>query len=384
MLNPTRKGGFGTFNLDECIKRKPPLGGFLMTKIKQTKVLTAIVGSYPKPKYIWHKSGRQLLDDLGFAFDKKNYRQTKKLSKAALLAIKDQNSAGIDLATDGEEKRSHYVFHILKGLEGFDFKNLKSIPYRGGIFFRNVPRVVSKIKYKGPVIINDFKFTKKYTKNLSKIGLPGPSTIVDCVADEYYKGDIKKLAFDYADAVRNEVKALITAGCQVIQFDDPVLLRFPDRAKEWGLKALERCFKGFENQATFIVHICCGYPNKPLEARGVKYKANKDYYKDVLSWLSNSKIDIVSIEGEQSNLNLSVLPSIGKKTIMLGVLDVGEEQVESVKHITKRVRQALNYLPKQQLILAPDCGMLELSRSSAKNKLKNLVLAAKVLNKETP
>lgn len=353
-----------------------------MTRIKQTKVLTAIVGSYPKPKYIWPKSGRELLDDLGFAFTQRNKTKTDQLKKAALLAIKDQNSAETDLQTDGEEKRSHYVFHILKGLGGFDFKNLKSIPYRGGIFFRNVPRVIGPIRYKKPILVNDFKFTKKYAKNIPKIGLPGPSTIVDCVADEYYKGDIKKLAFDYADAIRNEVKALITAGCRVIQFDDPVLLRFPDRAKDWGLKALERCFKGLENKATYIVHICCGYPNKPLEAKGIKYKANKDYYADVLSWFSESKIDVVSIEGAQSKLNLSVLPSIGKKTIMLGVLDVGDEKVESINQLVKRGKEALNYLSKNQLILAPDCGMLELSRKSAKEKLRNMVLATKILNAE--
>lgn len=354
-------------------------------KIKQDKILTAIVGSYPKPKNIYPKSGRELLDTLGFSFneiEKKIGKQAfkKRLDKACLLAIKDQNTTKIDFITDGEERRSHYVFHILKGLAGFDFKNLKKVSYRGGIFFRDVPVVNGPVKYKGSILVKDFKFTQKYAKGISKIGLPGPSTVVDCVADEHYKGDLEKMAFDYAKAIRNEVKALIKAGCQVIQFDDPVLLRFPDRAKKWGLKALEECFGGLGNKATYIVHICCGYPNKPLEAKGVKYKANADYYKDVLSWLSNSKIDVVSIEGAQSKLDLSVLSAIGKKTIMLGVLDVGEEKVESVEQLVKRGKEALKYLPKNQLILGPDCGMLELSRQAAKEKLKNLAQAAKLLN----
>lgn len=355
-------------------------------RIKQDRVLTAIVGSYPKPKNIYPNSGRELLDSLGFSFNEVEKKVgkavfRKRLDKACLAAIQDQNSAGVDFVTDGEERRSHYVFHILKGLEGFDFKNLRKVPYRGGIFYRDVPVVNGLIKYKEPILIKDFKFTQKYAKNTPKIGLPGPSTVVDCVADEYYKGNLEKMAFDYAKAIRNEVKALIDAGCQVIQFDDPVLLRFPDRAKKWGLKALESCFAGLENKATFIVHICCGYPNKPLERKGVAYKANKNYYSDVLKWFSKSKLDVVSIEGAQSNLDLSVLPAIGKKTIMLGVLDVGEEKVESVDEIVKRGREALKYLAKDQLILGPDCGMLELSRKSAKQKLKNMVLATQVLNR---
>lgn len=354
-------------------------------KMKQDRILTAIVGSYPKPKNIYPKSGRDLLDNLGFTFnviEKKIGKITFKnrLDKACLTAIIDQNNAGVDLVTDGEERRGHYVFHVLKGLSGFDFKNLKSVPYRGGIFYRNVPVVIDQVRYKRSIVLEDFKFTQKYVKNIPKIGLPGPSTVVDCVSDEYYKGDLEKMAFDYAKAIHHEVKALIDAGCRLIQFDDPVLLRFPDRAKKWGLKTLEACFKNLENEASFIVHICCGYPNKPLERKGIKYKANADYYKDILSWFADSKIDVVSIEGAQSKLDLSVLSSIGKKTVMLGVLDVGAKEAESVNQLIKRGQEALRYLPKSQLILAPDCGMLELSRQSAKQKLINLSLAAKVLN----
>lgn len=345
-------------------------------KIKQDKVLAAIVGSYPKPKYLYQKSGRHLLDRLGFSFNEQN----KNLDQACLEAIQDQNEAGIDLQTDGEERRGHYVLYVLKGLAGIDFDHLKTVSIRGGVYKRDVPVVIGPIRYKKPILIDDFKFTKKYARNFAKIGLPGPSTVADCIADDYYQ-DLEKLAFDYAKAIRNEVKALIEVGCRVIQFDDPVLLRYPDRAKKWGLKALENCFKGLENQAFFIVHICCGYPNKPLERKGVSYKANKDYYKDVLKWFSKSKLDAVSIEGTQSKLDLSILPSIGKKTLMLGVLDVGRNRVETVAELVERGKEALRYLPANQLILAPDCGMLELTQKSAKAKLKNMTKAAKELNK---
>src|SRR5450631_171625 len=351
----------------------------------QSKVLTAIVGSYPKPRYIYSQNGRSLLDSFGFSFDRrrKELGQTefnKLLDKAALGAIKDQNRAGIDIATDGEERRGHYVLHIVNRLHGVDACNRKSISMRGGTTQQDAPRVIDKIKYKEPMVLDEFLFTKKHAKGIAKVCLPGPSTVADCVADEYYQGDRKQLAYDYADAIHHEVAALIAAGCEVIQFDDPVLLRYPESAQAWGLQALERCFAGLEGRATFVVHICRGYPNKPLERKGISYKANQDYYGDILTWLSESKLDVVSIEGAASKLDVSVLSAIGKKTLMLGVVDVGENEVESVQSLVARANEALRYLPREQLILAPDCGMLELTQASARKKLTNLALAAHEVN----
>lgn len=355
-------------------------------KIRQDRVLTAIVGSYPKPKYVFSKSGRKLLDSVGFAFYEQEKqlgkREFKKLlDKAASEAIEDQNRAGTDIITDGEERRGHYILDVVKNLGGFNFRKLKEVSVRGGVYKRRVPTVTGKITYKKSVILDEYLFTKKYAQKIAKVGLAGPTTVADCVADEYYKGNKEKLAWDYSEAIRKEVGALIKAGCKIIQFDDPVLLRFPDAAKKWGLKALENCFRGYEDKAVFIVHICRGYPNKPLEKKGISYKANKEYYRDILAWLSKSNIDAVSIEGAQSNLDLSILPAIGKKKIMLGVLDVGTNKVETVTELVKRGKDALRYISKEQLILAPDCGMLELSRSAAKKKLKNMALAAERLNK---
>lgn len=303
------------------------------------------------------------------------------LDKAVLEAIKDQKDAGIDICTDGEERRGHYVLHVVNRLEGVDARNLKPISMRAGTTTQSAPRVVGKLAYKGPLLLEEFLFTKQHVKGIAKIGLPGPTTVADCVADEYYAGDRKRLAFDYADAIRHEVAALIEAGCRVVQFDDPVLLRYPDAAQAWGLEALERCFAGLERRATYVVHICRGYPNKPLERKGIRYKANADYYRDILSWLSASRLDVVSIEGAASNLDVSILGAIGSKTVMLGVLDVGEKKVESVEMLTARANQALRVVPRDQLILAPDCGMLELTRASARAKLVNLSLAARAINK---
>ena len=351
----------------------------------QTKVLTAIVGSYPKPRYIYKQNGRSLLDSFGFSFDRRRNELgptefSRLLDKAALGAIGDQDKAGIDIVTDGEERRGHYVLHIINKLDGIDPVNRKTISMRGGTSTQEAPRVIGKLKYRQPLVLDEFLFTKQHAAGVVKIGLPGPSTVADCVADEYYQGDRRQLAFDYADAIRHEVAALIEAGCQVIQFDDPVLLRYPEAAQAWGLEALERCFAGLEGRATFVVHVCCGYPNKPLERKGIAYKANQDYYRDILTWLSESRLDVVSIEGAASKLDVAVLSAIGDKAVMLGVLDVGENEVESVDSLVARANEALRYLPKVQLILAPDCGMLELTRASAKQKLVNLALATRRIN----
>src|SRR5438876_2734818 len=240
----------------------------------QTKALTAIVGSYPKPRYVYRQNGRSLLDSFGFAFDRRQQELgpaefARLLDKAALSAIDDQNRAGIDIMTDGEERRGHYVLHIVNKLDGIDSCNRKRISMRGGTTEQDAPRVIGKIKYNGSMVLEEFLFTRKHAQGIAKIGLPGPSTVADCVADEHYQGERKQLAFDYADAIHHEVEALIAAGCEIIQFDDPVLLRYPEAAQAWGLEALERCFAGLENQATFVVHICCGYPNKPLERKGI-------------------------------------------------------------------------------------------------------------------
>ena len=356
-----------------------------MPSLAQGKVLTATVGSYPKPRYVYRQNGRSLLDSFGFAFDRRRQELgpdefARRLDRAALEAIKDQNRAGIDIVTDGEERRGHYVLHIVNRMEGVDSQNRKPISMRAGTSKQDAPRIIGKLGRREPLVVEEFLFTKKHAEGAAKIGLPGPSTVADCVADEYYQGDRKRLAFDYAEAIHHEVAALIEAGCRVVQFDDPVLLRYPDAAQAWGLEALERCFAGLEGRATFIVHVCRGYPNKPLERKGISYKANKDYYRDVLSWLSDSRLDVVSIEGAASNLDLSILSAIGKKTVMLGVVDVGEKEVESVESLVARAKDALTFVPKEQLILAPDCGMVELTRASARQKLVNLSLAARAVN----
>lgn len=359
---------------------------YTMSKLKQDKVLSAIVGSYPKPKYILpDENNRELINDSGRAFynlEKEVGRTQFKdlLDKATIEAIEDQNKSGIDIVTDGEERREHYVLYNLRHLSGIDFNDWVEISIREGAYKRMAPQVKSQIKFHSSWLVSDYKFTKKYTEKTVKVTLPGPTTAIDIIHDVYYKGDKEQMAFDYAKAIRQEVENLINAGCTTIQFDDPALLRNPERAKKWGLRALESCFSGLEDKATYAVHICRGYPNKPLEKKGIVYKGNAEYYEQILSFFSSSKIDQVSIEGAQSQLDLRVLPAIGKKTVILGVVDVGIEQVESAEELVKRGAEALRYIKPSQLILAPDCGLIMISRKSAFEKLTNLAEAAKILN----
>jgi 5-methyltetrahydropteroyltriglutamate--homocysteine methyltransferase len=356
-----------------------------MGKIKQDRVMTAIVGSYPKPAFLFRGKARSLLDNFGMNFYELEKRigreEFRKLTdRAAIMAIEDQNSAGIDLATDGEERRGHYISHILRGLDGIDFNHLRKKTIRGGVYVRKLPVVKGRITYRNPILVDDYEFTERHSRGIAKIGLPGPLTAVDSVADEYYRNDRRKMAMDYARAVHQEVWNLIQRGCRVIQFDDPVILRYPDAAREWGVEALHKCFEGLEEMATYIVHVCCGYPHKALDMKGVPYKADKGNYRDILKLFSNSEIDVISIEGSQCNTDLSVLTYLGRKTLMLGVVDVGEDRVESVESIVSMAEEALQYIPPERLILAPDCGMLMLSRVSARKKLANIVAAADILN----
>jgi len=354
------------------------------------RIKTAIVGSYPKPSYlVGSMSGREFLDSNYSFFEKKKKEVgqeelEKLLDQACEESITDQEEAGMDVITDGEERREHYIHYILKKLNGFDYKNIYEKVVKkliDGQYRKTekqyVPRVISEITYNNKILIDDFKFLRSKTKKEVKIGFPGPTTVIDAVRDEFYKDD-KKLAFAYAKAINKEVKLLAAAGCEIIQSDDPGLLRNLERSKKWGIEALDSCFEGVDH-ITKIVHVCRSYPNKKLEKLGIIYKADEGYYPYLLDALQTSKIDQVSIEAKQENLNPKVLDHLGDKAVLLGCLDVGEEKVETVEEIIKQAKEALKYIKPEQLILSTDCGLLQISRKSARAKLANLAKAAKEL-----
>ena len=238
--------------------------------------------------------------------------------------------------------------------------------------------VETEIDHQGPFLIADYRYAQSHADRPVKVTLPGPSTVVDAVRNGYYASR-QEVAFRYADVIRQEVAALNEAGCVTVQFDDPGLMRDLERARRWGMEALERCFEGIDGITT-IVHVCRSYPNPELEKSGFHYKSDQDYYPYLLDLIRESKINQVSIEARAGALNARVLEHLGEKTILLGCVDVGKEAIESVDDILRQAERALKYVQASQLVLAPDCGLVLLSRETAKAKLSHLARAAAQLN----
>jgi 5-methyltetrahydropteroyltriglutamate--homocysteine methyltransferase len=355
------------------------------------KILSTVIGSYPKPGYvIGGTSGRDLLNSSGAAFREQEKLLGREafhrlLDRAVDETIQDQEDASIDIITDGEQRRCHYVYHVLRKLDGFDFRRLHSKTIykvikgeKRAAFEMCVPKVASSIKYRGEILVPDFRYLAERTQKDVKATLPGPTTVVDCVINDFYDTD-HDLALDYALAIRSEVSLLREAGCKLFQFDDPGLLRDLVRAETWGVQTLEACFSGIEGITT-IVHVCRSYPNEHLDALGTPYKSDEGYYSQLLQVLQHSKVDQISIEAKQGGLNPGALKHLGNKTLLLGCLDPGSERVESVGEILDLAQAAFARVAPERLILAPDCGLLQVSRTVAKEKLGRLAEATATLN----
>ncbi|KAG2477605.1 MAG: 5-methyltetrahydropteroyltriglutamate--homocysteine methyltransferase [Nitrosopumilales archaeon] len=354
-------------------------------------IKSTIIGSYPKPEYIvgditGHKTVLigKILSDLEKKVGPEKYQTL--INCAVNQAIDDQNDSGINIVTDGEQRREHYVTYVLRKLKGFDFEDMckKEVKkFISGKFQTAytvlAPIVVSRVEHNGPFLVSDFEYASKRTNREVKVTIPGPSTVVDHVKNMFYKSD-KELAFGYSKAIRKEVSALKRAGCKIIQFDDPGLLRNLTRSEEWGISALDTCFAGID--VTIVVHVCRSYPNKKYEKKNVAYKSDLGYYPHLLNLLQKSSIDQISIEAKQGNLDPSILKNLGSKTVILGCIDVGNERVETVNEIIDQAKAALRYIKPEQLVLGPDCGLLELSRESSKTKLTNLARASEILNSQ--
>lgn len=361
--------------------------------MQNDRIRTTVVGSYPKPAdLLGSVDARILLDSGGSALDEQrtllgDAEFTARLDRAVKMAIRDQVEAGIDIITDGEMRRGHYIHSVVRHMGGVDASHMQEADVRKIIrgqsrvaYRMKKPVVRSRITYAGPFLVDAFTFAQRLTTVPVKVTLPGPTTVADAVVDDYYSS-AEALARDYAQAARSEVMALRDAGCRVIQFDDVALLRNLSRAEHWGIDALEGCFLGVDGITT-VVHVCRSYPNKQLDELGIEYKSDQDQYPALLHLLSQSRIAEVSIEAKRDNLRPSVLANAGEKRILIGCIDVGSERVETEAEIVAQARAALAYLDRSQLILAPDCGMIQLARPVAQAKLARLAAAAAVLNRE--
>jgi 5-methyltetrahydropteroyltriglutamate--homocysteine methyltransferase len=331
-----------------------------------------VVGSYPQPRWLIHR------DRLGSKVPRVRAPEIWKVEEkdleeaqddATLIAIRDMERAGLDIITDGEMRRESYSNRFATALEGVDIVQPGTTINRSG-GQSVVPRIVSAIKRKFPVEVRDVEFLRRNTTKKIKITLPGPFTMTQQAQDDYYR-DEEALAMAYAAAVNAEMRDLKSAGADVIQLDEPWLQARADRAARYGVKAINRALQGIEG--TTVVHLCFGY------AAAVKDKPSGYSF---LPQLADTTASQISIEAAQPRLDLGVLRELGKKTVMLGVISLGTNEVESGQVVAERIRAGLKQVPAERLVVAPDCGMKYLPRDVAFGKLQALVSGAHIVRRE--
>ncbi len=348
-------------------------------------LLTTTIGAYPKPDYLpefdWFQRGKSKdLNDLTEYYDAAMADMGNNAEdlfvRAAGDVIADQVEAGIDIPTDGEVRRENYIHYHCRHLDGIDFQRLTEKPIRGGTYVPRLPTITGPVRAKAPFLPHDWKAAQAFTDLPVKVTLPGPMTLGDTVADDFYDDPVARGA-DIAAALNAEVLALAEAGCTQIQIDEPVFARRVPEALEFGFDHLERCFQGVPAGVTRTVHMCCGYtdvldnPDYP--------KAPPDSYFELAEAIENSCIDAISLEDAHRQNDLSLLDPFNTTTVIFGVVAVVNSRVETVDEIRERLAAALEHIDPERLIAAPDCGLGMLGRELAMAKLGNLCEAAQGL-----
>ena len=334
---------------------------------------TTLVGSYPQPDW--------LIDRAKLAGRLPPRVRAKELWRVApewleqaqddatLLAIRDQERAGLDIITDGEMRRESYSNRFATALEGIDIDNPGTALDRSG-HPNPVPRVVGRIRRRHPVQVRDVRFLRANTNRMIKITVPGPFTMAQQAQNDFYKDEVE-LAMDYATAVNEEIKDLFAAGADVVQVDEPYLQARPAKAKQYGVQVLNHALNGITG--TTAVHICFGYA-AIIHQRPSAYS--------FLAELEAANVQQISIETAQSHIDCEVLTALSSKTILLGVLDLADVTVETPAIVADRIRRALPYVDAKKIVVAPDCGLKYLPRDVAFQKMRAMVEGALVVRSE--
>ncbi|MFZ0767319.1 methionine synthase [Bradyrhizobium sp.] len=330
---------------------------------------TTIAGSLPKPEWLaepnklwapWKSQGDELL---------------RAKRDATVLAVKLQEDAGVDIVTEGEQSRQHFVHGFLEKVEGIDFAHKVEMGIRNDRYKAMVPQVVAPLRLKGRVHADEARVARTHTTRKLKFTMPGPMTIIDTIADQYY-GDRVKMAFAFAELLNQEAKALQADGVDVIQFDEPAFNVYMDEVNDWGIKALERAAEGLT--CATAVHICYGY--------GIK--ANTDWkqtlgnewrqYEDFFPAIAKSPIQQVAIECRNSKVPLEILGLLKGKKIQAGVIDVANDTVETAEDVVAVIEAVSKFVPKSDIIPTTNCGMAPMHRDIAEAKLMALGAGTKL------
>ena len=334
---------------------------------------TTLVGSYPQPEWLIDRA------NLAGRFPPRVRMQSlwrvsaqylgQAQDDATILAIRAQEEAGIDIISDGEIRRESYSNRFATALEGVDMENHGTALDRSG-HPNPVPRIIGRIQRRHSVQVEDLKFLLRNTTRRVKITVPGPFTMTQQAQNDFYP-DEADAAMDYAAAVNEEIKDLFAAGADVVQIDEPYLQARPEKARQYGLKALNRALEGVTGTTT--VHICFGYA-AIIHARPTGYS--------FLTEMADCSCKQVSIETAQSNLDCAVLESLPGKYVMVGAIDLSDPKVETAETVASRIRRALKHMPADKVIVAPDCGMKYLPPDIAFGKMKAMVDGARILRQE--
>jgi 5-methyltetrahydropteroyltriglutamate--homocysteine methyltransferase len=335
---------------------------------------TTVVGSYPQPDWLVNREmlskvvPRVRMTDL-WRVPEPYLEQAQ--DDATLLAIRDMERAGIDIITDGEMRRESYSNRFATALDGIDLTRPGEVMARGGNMTR-VPRVVGRIRRTRPVELRDMQFLRANTERAAKITLPGPFTMSQQAKNEFYK-DAEEMTMDLAAAVNAELRDLEAAGADVIQLDEPWLRNDPAAAKRYAIKAINRALEGIT--VPTVIHLCFGYAAVvPGDTKPKGYA--------FLAELAGTTAQQISIESAQPKIDFGVLRDLAPKTIMLGVIDLGDTAVESPETVAARIRRGLEFVPPERLVPAPDCGMKYLKREVAFGKLEALARGTELVRRE--
>jgi 5-methyltetrahydropteroyltriglutamate--homocysteine methyltransferase len=333
---------------------------------------TSTAGSLPKPSWLaepealwspWKLQGDALADGQRDALQ---------------VALHEQTQAGIDIVSDGEQTRQHFVTTFIENLNGVDFEQRKTVTIRDR-YQASVPTVIGPVSRQQSVFVEDAKFLRKQTKQPIKWALPGPMTMIDTLYDDYYHSR-EKLAWEFAKILNQEAKELEAAGVDIIQFDEPAFNVFFDDVNDWGMACLERAIEGLNCETA--VHICYGYGIKANTEWKKTLGDEWRQYESVFPRLQKSNIDIISLECHNSRVPIELLELLRGKKVMVGAIDVASQVIETPEEVAQTLRQALKFIDADKLYPCTNCGMAPLSRDTARAKLAALSAGSKIVRAE--